>query len=161
MWWDDRPLAAELGVLVAQRVQRVRVAGDDPVELAARDRRDVVLGERLEQPLLADAADVVAGVALAVVEDPEVDAGLVEQPGERAGDPLRARVEGRVVADEPEHVDRLLARVRDVEVELGRPAAALALVLAERVARLVDHLERRLQRSDRARRPRPAGGGAG
>ena len=43
----------------------------------------LLLGERLEQPLLADPADVVARVALAVVEDPEVDAGLVEQPRER------------------------------------------------------------------------------
>ena len=44
----------------------------------------LLLGERLEQPLLADPADIVAGVALAVVEDPEVDAGRVEEPRQRA-----------------------------------------------------------------------------
>ena len=52
VWWSDRPAAAERGVLVAQGVQRVRVAGHDPVELAARRRLDVLLGQRLEQPLL-------------------------------------------------------------------------------------------------------------
>ena len=61
----------------------------------------------LEQPLLADPPDVVAGVALAVVEDPEVDAGRLQQPGQRACDALGARVEARVVADEPQDVDRL------------------------------------------------------
>ena len=67
----------------------------------------LLLGERLEQPLLANPADIVAGVALAVVEDPEIDTGSVQQPGERLGDALGARIERRVVADEPEHVDRL------------------------------------------------------
>ena len=44
------------------------------------------------------------------------------EPCDRARDVLRARVEGRVVADEPEHVDRLVAGVRDLEVQLRRPA---------------------------------------
>src|SRR6202044_2356999 len=56
-----------------------------------------------------------------------------------------AWIERRLAADEPELVDRLLARVGDLEIELLGPAAAAALVLAERVAGLVDHLQRRLQ----------------
>ena len=46
---------------------------------------DVLLGERLEQALLADAAHVVAGVALAVVEDPEVDVGGVQKTRDSDG----------------------------------------------------------------------------
>ncbi len=81
---EHLPAAAEVRVLVAQRVERVRIGGHDAVELASGEGLDVVLGERLEQPLLADPADVVARVALAVVEDPEVDLGAVEQPRQRA-----------------------------------------------------------------------------
>ena len=68
----DIPLTPELRVLVAQGVQGMGVAGDDAVERARLKRLDVLRGEELEQALLADAADVVAGVALAVVEDPEI-----------------------------------------------------------------------------------------
>ena len=76
MWCDDlassppssgyslRSVLSECGSLVTMRLNS-----------HVRERRDVLLGERLEEALLADAAHVVAGVALAVVEDPEVDAG--------------------------------------------------------------------------------------
>src|SRR5205807_10099984 len=115
---------AKVRVLVAQGVERVGIAGDDAIELTPRQRLDVGLGEHLEQPLLTYAPHVVARVALAVVEDPEGDSGLVEKARQRTGDTLRARVERRVVADEPQHVDRLLAGVRNLELELPRPAAA-------------------------------------
>jgi hypothetical protein len=82
---------------------------------------------------------------LAVVEDPDVDARLAEDAGERPGRPLVARVEGGVVADEPEELGALLARVLHLEVELARPAGALALRLPERVPRGVDRLERLLE----------------
>ena len=141
----DAPAAAELGILVAERVQRVRVAGDDAVELAAGEGLDVVLRERLEQPLLAGPSHVVAGVALPVVEDAEVHAGSGEQARERTRDALRARIEARVVADEPHHVDRLLAGIGDLEVELVDPAPAPPPRLPERVPRAVDRLERRLE----------------
>ena len=49
---DDGPARAELRVFVAQRVERVRIGGHDPVELAALDRADVVGRERFEQALL-------------------------------------------------------------------------------------------------------------
>ena len=52
----------------------------------------------------------------------------------------------RVVADEPEDLDRLLAGVLDGEAELALSMGALAVGLAEGVAGPVDHLERRLQR---------------
>ena len=70
---QNRPAAAELWVLVAKGVQRVRISGHDPAELALLQGGDVRLGQRLEQGLLPRPAHVVAGVALAVVEDPEVD----------------------------------------------------------------------------------------
>ena len=98
-----------------------------------------------QSPSSPDAADVAAGVLLGVVEDPEVDAGVPEDAGERLRRPHVARVERGVVADEPEDLGRLLADVLDLERQLLRPAPALALRLAERVARVVDRLERRLE----------------
>ncbi len=111
----------------------------------AGDRLDVLLRERAEEPFLAGAAHVVAGGLLRLEEDPDVDAGVVEDARERLGVALVARVERRVVADEPEDVDRLLARVLELEVELLRPARPLALRLAEGVAGRVDRLERGLE----------------
>ena len=67
-----------------------------------RDGLDVALGEIDEEPFLARPPDVVAGVALAFVEDPEVDPGVVQDAGERLGDADVARVERGEVADEPE-----------------------------------------------------------
>ena len=67
--------APSVRVLVPQRVEGVRVAGQDPLEVAARDRLRCSPRRALpEQPLLTRAADVVARRALGVVEDPEVDA---------------------------------------------------------------------------------------
>ena len=82
---------------------------------------------------------------LGVPEDAEIDARVVEDARERLGVALVARVERGVVADEPEDLDRLLACVLDLEAEILRPARPLTPRLAERVARGVDRLERRLE----------------
>jgi hypothetical protein len=120
----------------------VRVAGHDPLEVAPRDQLHVRFGQQLEQPLLADASDVVAGVALAVEQDPEIDLGAVQDAGERARDPLGARIEGCVVAHEPENLHRLRARVLDLEAQLAGPVAATAPRPAEGVARALYLRER-------------------
>ena len=69
----------------------------------------------------------------------------MENLGQGTADALVARVERRVVADEPEQLGRLLADVLHREGELAGPAWAFALLLAERVAGRVDPLQRRLE----------------
>ena len=64
----------------------------------------------------------------------------MEKPGDRPGHALRPRIEGRVIAYEPENVDGVFARILHREVELLCPAASLALVLAKRVAGLLKGL---------------------
>ena len=84
----------------------------------------VLLDEHLEQSLLADPAHVVAGVALALIEQAERHARVVEDAGDRPRGALHALVKGGEVADEPHVVDRLLAGIRDLEVQrLGPPGA--------------------------------------
>src|SRR5438045_3355582 len=102
-------------------MEGVRVGREDPLEVAARQRLDVLLRERLPEPFLARAPDVAAARPLRVEEDPEIDPGVLEDPGERLRGALVARVERRVVADEPEQLDRLLPRVLHLELELLRP----------------------------------------
>ena len=71
----DLVVPAELGVLVLQRVEGVRVAGHDPA-----DRRTPssvatsVARELLEQHLVAGAAHAFAGRGLARAEDRELHA---------------------------------------------------------------------------------------
>src|SRR5207244_7968229 len=40
---EDRPLATQVRVLVPERVERVRIRGEDPLELASGDGVDVLL----------------------------------------------------------------------------------------------------------------------
>ena len=124
----------------------MRIPRQDPVERALRDRGQVLLPKVVEETLFTDTPDVATGVALGIVEDPEVDAGVVKQAGERLGHELVARVERRVVADEPEDLRRLLANVLHLEAERPRPAGPLTARLPERVPRLVNRFERLLQR---------------
>src|SRR5206468_938859 len=112
----------------------VRVRRDDPPEGGGPQAADVAIGQAFEETLLADAPDVVAGVLLAVVEDAEVQTGLMEEPRGRAGDLLRALVERGVVTDEPQDVDGLLPSVLDREVEVFGPRGSRLLRPAEGVA---------------------------
>ena len=112
---DDLPAPAELRVLVADRVQRVRIGGNDPLEAGRPEGGDIGLGQMLVKALLADPPHIVAGVALRVVQDAEVDAGRMQQPCKDLRHLLVARVERRVVANEPQQVHRLLARILDRE----------------------------------------------
>src|SRR4030067_2520959 len=94
--------ASERRILVLDRVKRVRVGGEDPLEVTAGDRLDVALGEIREEALLPGPPNVVPRAALRLEEQPEVHSRAVEDPGERLRHPLVARIEGRIVADEPE-----------------------------------------------------------
>ncbi len=76
---------------------------------------------------------------------PKSTPAACEQPREGERVALVARIEARVVADEPQHVDGLLPGVAHLEVELPRPACPLAPRLAERVAARRHGLEHVLQ----------------
>ena len=97
------PAQAELRVLVADRVEAVRAGGDDgrdPVlGMGGRQRRDVLLGEHLEEVLVAGAPSRVAGAGLARAEHGERHVGLAQQLGHRPHDLAIAIVEGAGAAD--------------------------------------------------------------
>ena len=76
---DDLVVAAEVGVLVGERVEAVRAVGDDLRDAGLVERGDVLLGERLEHVLVAHPPRGVAGAALARAEDRELDAGRLQQ----------------------------------------------------------------------------------
>ena len=76
---DDLVAAAEIGVLVRERVEAVRAAGDDLRHAGLVQRRHVLLGERLEDVLVAHPAGGIAGARLARAEDREVDPRRLEQ----------------------------------------------------------------------------------
>ena len=87
-------VAAEVRVLVGERVEAVRAARDDLGHAGLAERRDVRRGGRLEDVLVAHPPRRVAGAALARAEDREVDAGRREQLAPstpRRGAPARRR----------------------------------------------------------------------
>ena len=122
MWWIDLVVAAELRVLVLQRVEAVRALGDDLLHAHAVEHLDVRHRQHLEQVLVAAAACRVAGAHLAGAEDGHVDAGPAQQLGHRLGDLLVLVVERAGAADPVEVLggDRL-ARIDD-----GDPSRSLA-----------------------------------
>ena len=138
----DRRYRPVIGIFVADRVVAVRIRGHDLREPPRRrHRRQIVLGQGLEQPLLAHPAHVVAGVPLAFVEQAEIDSAGAEQPRDRPRDRLVARVVGGVVTDEPEMFGGHRPDVLDGEFERRRPAGAGLRALAEAVAAVGDGVE--------------------
>ena len=87
---DDLVAAAEVGVLVRDRVEAVRAARDDLRHAGLVQRLHVLLGVGLEDELVAHPARGVAGARLARAEDREVDAR-----GGRAASPSSARPRAR------------------------------------------------------------------
>ena len=81
----DGLVQAVVGVLVAQRVERMRIGGEDLLEVGLAERLHVLLDQQLEEAFLADPADVVAGVALGLVQQAEVHLGLVSGSGPGPG----------------------------------------------------------------------------
>ena len=69
----DLVVAAELRVLVLQRVEAVRALRDDLLHAEAVERLDVLHRQHLEDVLVARAAGRVAGAQLARAEDGEVE----------------------------------------------------------------------------------------
>ena len=132
----DLVVAAEVRVLVLERVERMWVGRHDPPEPGLRELADVVLGENLEQPFLTGPPNVIAGTPLTLVEDPEVDAGRLEDARDQPGRLLHPNVERGEVPDEPQPVDVLRARIDDRRGQAVRPLRPSPRRLAERVALL-------------------------
>ena len=134
------------------------ISGEDLLEAGAAERLHVLLGEHLEQALLADPAHVVAVVALAVEEHPEVHARVAQDVRQAARQHLEPLVERGEVADEPQVLHRLLAGVLDGEAELACPPGAHPARLAERVALAGRRSGAPAGRRARSRPRRQAGG---
>src|ERR1039458_1162486 len=88
-------------VLVSQRVERMRVGREDLLELGLAKCLDIVLGEHLEQTLFASPAHIVSRVAIRLVHQAEIDAGVAQDPCENPRILLKPFVEAGEVTDEP------------------------------------------------------------
>src|SRR5581483_5076735 len=135
----------EVGVLVRERVEAVRAARDDLRHAGVVQRRDVLLGVGLEHILVPHAPGRIAGAGLALAEDREVDARLLQQldGGLRGG--ARTLVESGRAPDPVEDLGRRLAFGDDAHTEPFRPRGAIALRLAPRVADTLDVAQHRLR----------------
>ena len=144
MWCITSYVAAEVRVLVAERVQAVRAAGDDLRDAGLVQRRDVLLRVRLEHVLVAHPAGRVAGARLARPEDREVDARLLQQLHRRLGSLSGALVVRGGAADPVEDLRRGLALLDDAHPEPLGPRSTVALRLAPRIADPLDVAQHRL-----------------
>ena len=111
----DLVRAAVVGVLVRERVEAVRAARDDLRDAGAVQRLDVLLGEHLEQVLVAHPARRVAGAPLARAEHRRVDARGVRAAARRSAS-----------SSAPARRTRPRTRPRTGPPAPGRPAAARA-----------------------------------
>ncbi len=144
-------VAAEVAVLVGERVEAVRAAGDDLRHARVVQRRHVLLGVALEDVLVAHSAGRVAGARLARAEDGEVDAGGLQQLRRRLGGGTRPLVEGRCAADPVQVLRRRVARLEHAHAQRLRPRGALRLRLAPRIRGPLDVAQHRLRLGREAR----------
>src|ERR671910_1268228 len=144
---DDLVVAAELRVLVAERVEAVGALGDDLAHAHAVERLDVLHGEHLEDVLVARAPCGVAGAVLGRAEDGEVEPGPLHQLGHGDRDLLVLVVEAAGAAHPVEVlvVERAAGLHDRHAVELGGPGAPVALRHAPGVARVLHRPVRRAQ----------------
>ena len=138
-------LAIEHAVFLAQRVERMRVRRHDAAECTFLELLDIGSRQGFEHAFVANAAHVVACVALGFEQDAEIDARSPKQAGDVGRDLLSARIVGSKIADKPEYVDRLLERVLDRKAKILGPARALPRRLAEGIAVLLQIAERALK----------------
>ena len=147
----DLVAAAEVRVLVGKRVEAVRAAGDDPGHTGVVERGDVLLGERLEDVLVAHAPGGVTRAGLARAEDGEVDTGGLQEPGGGHGRGPCALVEGCCTTNPVEHLRRRIARLEHADVEAVGPGSALDLRLAPWIPAALDVAQHRARLGGEAR----------
>src|ERR1019366_1832526 len=130
---SNRIVRPDCRIFMFESVVRVGVSGDNFFEPGISETRCVVFGQELVKPLLADATNVVAGVALATIEDAEVKTRSVEHPSHALGNFALARIVRGVVPAKPQDVDSLLPGILDGEAKALRPLSPVALGFAERI----------------------------
>ena len=148
---DDLVVAAEVRVLVGERVEAVRAARDDLAHARLVERLDVLLGVGLEDVLVAHPPRGVAVARLARAEDREVDARGLQQLRRRLRRRARALVERRGAADPVEHLRHGVARLQHAHPEALGPGRALGLRLAPGVRLALDVAQHRLGLAREAR----------
>ncbi len=120
----DLVVAAELRVLVEQRVEAVRALGDDLLHAHAVEHLDVRHGQHLEEVLVARPAGRVAGAHLRRTEHGDGDPGPPQQLGHRLGDPL-------VLVVEAARRSRPSRGTRPAAARPGRRSARSSMPLAQ------------------------------
>jgi len=130
----DLKRPAELRIFVLERVERVRVGGDDLLELRFAERRHVLFDELLEQTFFAHAAHVVARVGFVLVHNAEVQAALIEEPRHHFGVRDDAFIEGSGITDEPQMFHGFFGCILDGEFHLLRPFATQPFAFAHPIA---------------------------
>ena len=138
VWCDDLVVAPEIGILVREGVEAVRAAGDDLRHACVVERRHVLLGERLEDVLVAHPPGGIAGTRLPRSENGEVHPRCLEQLRRRRRRRPCTLVEGRRAPDPVEDLGRRIARLEDPHPEPFGPVGAIDLRLAPRVAPALD-----------------------
>ena len=104
-----------------ERVEAMRAPDEDPLHAMVDEGLDVLPGQGLEVLLVAGLPDAFAAAALPCAQDPEVDAGAIEDPGRGGRDLRGARVVARVAPDEVQDLHALGERL---DREAVRPGAA-------------------------------------
>ena len=132
-------VAAELWVLVGQRVEAVRALGDDLLHAHRVERLDVLHGQHLEDVLVAGPSGRIARAHLGRSQDRERHPGALHQLCHGPGDLLVLVVE-RAGAANPVEVLGLqrVAAVDDVDsLDVADPVGTLALGESPRVSRVL------------------------
>src|SRR5947209_2145762 len=121
----DLVLAAEVRVLVPERVEAVRARRDDLLNAGAVQRGHVLAREALERVLVAHPPGGVAVARFARAEDREVDARLLHELRRRDGRAPRALVERGRAPDPEQDLGRRVAGLEDAEAQTFRPLRAV------------------------------------
>ncbi|NJM06316.1 hypothetical protein HC891_09150 [Candidatus Gracilibacteria bacterium] len=104
----DARCAAELRVLILDRVIAVRASCDQLLEAILLHRLDVRLGLCLVEQLLTHTPCRIAGAGLFLTENGEIDASGLKELDHRACHTTAAFVVARGAANPVEHIDALL-----------------------------------------------------
>ena len=141
---DDLVVAAELGVLVRDRVEAVRAGRDDRLGRGLVQGLDVLLGEHGVDELVAHPARRVPGAGLGRAENGEADPGLVQQGGDGLGGLFRPVFQRPGAADPEQVLDAVIEFAvgdGDVEVEFLGPGQPPARAHAPGVALVLQVLQ--------------------
>jgi hypothetical protein len=99
---DDFVMPAQSGIFVLKGVEAMRADRENLLDVIILKCLDVLLGEHLEDILMADAPGGVTGAALLFAEHSEADPSVLQDLHDAARDLLRSGIERRRTADEEE-----------------------------------------------------------